>query len=424
MGILEELFGRRQVLKSGTICDVVTDPEVVQFRQMLDDADAAHRIAKMRTPMIKRLGQESLQDPLRYQPLSAVFTRAIGDEMKDGDGDGFVFDGTPEERAVLPKPAPVKEADKPVKPEDMSVASVAPISDGDMKDVHLDAMTIAPPVDDADLNRFIADARNTKELMRVEQEIDEIKKDTESGDVRLWSIEKNVTRPVTEKDIAKGTVPFTATRAKLHAAIIEEMLPDDTKAKPGETPQAVLLIGPPGAGKSVAGKPLVEKLGFKFANINNDDVKAALPEYKGWNAAIVHEESAQVVEHGLMPKGTAGKHHMLLDGVGKNAEKMTEIARNLQKNGYDVHLVHVTIPTTKTTERAWRRFAGNAFGEKEPGKEPGRYVPLDYIAFSVAQKPTDTFTKLRDSGIPKSWLSVSNDVPRGTAPITLDKGER
>jgi hypothetical protein len=137
---------------------------------------------------------------------------------------------------------------------------------------------------------------------------------------------------------------------------------------------------------------------------------------------MVHEESAYLVEKKLMKQALQENHNILFDGVGNSAGKMLKIAEGMKKNGYDVHMVHVTIPTEKTVARAWKRFAKNAFRDSPDG--PGRYVPVDYVANVVDQNPTTTYQALRDSGHVSTWASYSNDVKRGEKPVLIDKGEQ
>ena len=283
-----------------------------------------------------------------------------------------------------------------------------------------EANAIPGPSSRGEINSYLEKVKSTAVHKKVQQLLTNAQEQTISGDVRYASIEMNIKCCPDANDILSGKVEFLPERERLHEEIVEDMLPRDTIAEPGERPVAVLLIGPPGAGKSSAGNPIIQSLGVKFATVNNDEVKAALPEYKGWNAAMVHEESAQIVENMVMPKAINDRHNMILDGVGASANKMVKIAESMSSKGYDVHLVHVTIPTEKTVDRAWKRFAKSAFSNDS---EPGRYVPIDYIADAVDQKPTKTYEVVRDSGHVVSWSSYSNDVKRGEKPVLIDKGE-
>lgn len=280
------------------------------------------------------------------------------------------------------------------------------------------AMEIPLPTSDADWPEFFEAVQKTPEFQEVTARLDELEKQTTSGNVTMWSVEKHSV-PVNESDDERR---YSTQRAMLHDEIERNMLPAETRAKPGEKPQAVLLMGPPGAGKSFAGVPYANQMGIPFAELNNDEIKAQLPEYEGWNAAVVHEESASLLEKRIIHKAVRDQHHFILDGVGKNEEKMNKIAARLTSEGYDVHAILVTIPAVESAGRAWRRFAGNAFAQNDPTGSPGRYVPLDYIVDAVGQKPEETYESLKNSENLSTWVSVSTNVPMGDAPIVLDQG--
>ena len=286
----------------------------------------------------------------------------------------------------------------------------------------LEANAIPDPNSREDITRYLETVKGTAIHKKVAELLAAVEKNTITGDIRYASIEMNVKCCPDADDIKSGNIEFLPERQKLHKDIIGHILKKDTIAEAGKKPVAVLLIGPPGAGKSSAGNPIIQGLGVKLATVNNDEVKGALPEYKGWNAAMVHEESAYLVEKKLMKQALQENHNILFDGVGNSAGKMLKIAEGMKKNGYDVHMVHVTIPTEKTVARAWKRFAKNAFRDSPDG--PVRYVPVDYVANVVDQNPTTTYQALRDSGHVSTWASYSNDVKRGEKPILIDKGEQ
>jgi hypothetical protein len=182
------------------------------------------------------------------------------------------------------------------------------------------------------------------------------------------------------------------------------------------------------SGKTVAGQPEAQKLGVPFTTINADDVKGKLPEYRGWNAAAVHEESSLLAEGPLMHRALAERHHILMDLTGGNGAKMKAFADRMHAAGYDVHLVSIALPAYKSTGRAWDRFAGNAFGHADPdgakGREPGRFVPPEYVHQSIDDKPEATYNALKELPYVKSYVAISTDVPRGEAPRVIDRGSR
>ena len=285
-----------------------------------------------------------------------------------------------------------------------------------------EAKSIPAPKNKGEIDEYLKRIAKTHVYQKVNALLKDAERSTITKDVRYVSIENNIECCPEKEDILAGRFKFTEERQALHQEIIDHTLTEETKAKYNERPVAVLLIGPPGAGKSSAGNPIINDLGVNFATVNNDEVKGALPEYKGWNAAMVHEESAKIVEDMMMPKAMKEQHHMIVDGVGNTAAKMLKIAKELKDENYEIHLVHVTIPTEKTVNRAWDRFAKSAFRDSHEG--PGRYVPVDYVAKNVDQRPTETYKALKESGLVDTWSSYSNDVPRGTKPLPLDRGDK
>jgi len=253
---------------------------------------------------------------------------------------------------------------------------------------------------------------------------------------------------------AKGG-QWTNERKWIHDAFVHQSLRPETKAKPGERPKAVIVIGPPGAGKSTAGVPLIKhmlnmdsgqtfvKRGTQgsgtaglghgqlhasgdFVAINADDAKAFLPEYAGWNAGQLHEESSEMIEgdNGLYTKALAGQHHMILDVTGANGDKVNKWASALGKHGYEVHAIYVDYPAHKSAGRCVSRFLNNPFGANGEHHEPGRLVPPWYAYEGVDHKPDLTYTQLKENSAVHSWQRISTDVPKGAKPIMLDRGHR
>lgn len=247
---------------------------------------------------------------------------------------------------------------------------------------------IEPPKSAVDLGRFISEAKSTEQYKETEQKIADLEKDTKSNNVMNWSVEHNTD--------ANGN--YTPERQELHDKIIKNILTEDTKAAEGTRPQAVLLLGAPGSGKTTAGMPVATEFvgkDTKLAVINADDIKTELGS-QNWNVAAYHEESSQLAERTLIPNAVEGRHNVLFDATGANAAKMEAIAKGLSENGYDVHIVSVSVPTHVSVSRAYSRF-----------EKGGRFVPLDY-ANKVDGKPAETFEKLKNSEHIKSAALVNN----------------
>lgn len=235
-------------------------------------------------------------------------------------------------------------------------------------------------------------------------------------------------RPLTEYSKAMHTDSsgnYTPERRALHEKIMDKMVNPASKVKPGAKPQAVILMGPPGSGKTTAAqKPIMQDLGVEFSVFNADDVKAELPEYDGWNAAVVHEESSDVIEKDLIPRMMdAADHNIMLDVTGGNARKLQQWADHMTSKGFEVHLSSVSLPSQKSASRAWGRLTKNPFSTKDASGEPGRYVPPAYVVGKFKSKAMrDNYDALKNSGAFKSWRNVSTDVKHGEKAIPLDSG--
>lgn len=250
---------------------------------------------------------------------------------------------------------------------------------------------INPPTSQDDIERFMKDVHASKRYREVDEGLEKLKSETRSRDVTMWSKEKNTDQ----------SGEYTPERLALHKAIVAKTLPEDTKAAPGTRPHAVILIGAPGSGKTSAGSAVVPSLigKEKLAVINADDVKEQLPEYKGWNAAAVHQESADIVEKEMVPQALAGGHNMLLDITGNNTDKMGKIVAALGARGYDVSLVSVSAPTHATAGRVWNRFLSQ-----------GRFVPPEY-SVAVDGNPDRTYAALKQNKFVKHWAQVDTSGP-------------
>lgn len=212
----------------------------------------------------------------------------------------------------------------------------------------------------------------------------------------------------------------------VHEPIINGFLNPAAKAAPGERPKAVFLIGPFGAGKSTAGEPIVHKMMPNFTLINPDEIKSGnaakgrpgLPEDEGWNATHIHEESSHISKQ-IAARAKAERHHLLFDGSGQNGEKMNKQASELHNMGYDVHVVHVTVPPEVSVHRAASRFLENPYGMRDKDKKPTRYAPLKYVYHEVGSKPDATYQLLKNNPHVKSGKSFSTHGVKLGDPVPM-----
>ena len=281
---------------------------------------------------------------------------------------------------------------------------------------------VVQPESVAEMDAFLESAQQHPYVREAERRLKEFTvesmfhKDEDTGDPKtgatFWS----------EERFRRDDGSWDPNRAQLHDRIVDELLNENAKAKPGVRPQAFILMGAPASGKTSVGSRAKNRLGVEFTTINPDDVKERMPEYEGWNAGILHEESSHVSENLLQDRAMEEGHNLEFDITGKNSDKVDGIVAAMKAAGYDIHVAHTKIDDAKTSFRAFDRFRQNAFGNHpETGREIGRYVPPSYAGVSVDGKPEETFNRVKASGDIASGVQMDTDVPFGEEPSVLDK---
>lgn len=148
---------------------------------------------------------------------------------------------------------------------------------------------------------------------------------------------------------------------------------------------AVIIIGPPAAGKSNIANPLAER--YRAAIVDPDDAKTAIPEFaNGLGAAAVHEESslmAKEVFADLLKDGS----NVVVPKVGADPDSIRRFAAALKAKGYTVDLAHVQAGTDNSQRRNIKRFL-----------KSGRLVPPDYLA-KTDSKPEKAYQKLKKDSL-------------------------
>ena len=142
--------------------------------------------------------------------------------------------------------------------------------------------------------------------------------------------------------------------------IVEEVL-DEGLHDPARR-KVIFLAGGPGSGKSYVSKKTTHGLGFK--HVNSDDLfekgmkkhgMKATPENiyskKGQEIRAHAKELTKKREHHY----TKGRLGMVIDGTGKDPEKIKRHSERLRKMGYDTHMVFVNTSLETAQKRNAQR---------------------------------------------------------------------
>lgn len=212
---------------------------------------------------------------------------------------------------------------------------------------------------------------------------------------------------------------YNPERLKLHKKIIDEITKSAVCIDQTE-PIAIIMGGSAGSGKSTFLKknaPYMQS--DKIWKIDADEVRAKLPEYKGWNSPATHEETQDIVKELLDDYDQPCKHDLLYDGTMSNAKKYNPIIKRLKQLGYKVYLVFMDIPKDEAIKRALGRFKNNNGGEAEYG----RFVPISVIddffktgddAFQKLKKEVDGYIKidsLTQKVVERGGIDIPEDRP-------------
>ena len=173
------------------------------------------------------------------------------------------------------------------------------------------------------------------------------------------------------KELNSVNGKYTDERVKLHNKIIKEAKRGVTCITKGK-PIAVLMGGSPASGKTTFLKKyrpyLLQNNLFK---VDADEVRAQLPEYKGWNASQTHKETGDIVKALISDRniGVPCLFDFIYDGTMTGVEKYESLINFLEREGYEIFIVfmgNVSIDVVK--ERALKRY-----------QKSGRFVPMEVL---------------------------------------------
>ena len=194
---------------------------------------------------------------------------------------------------------------------------------------------------------------------------------------------------------------ITGWKDKERVAKHEEILTDIFKnAKPSEgTPEVVVLGGRGGSGKS----KYKNKEGYVV--LDSDYIKSKLPEYKGWNAGLLHREAGYVLNDAIK-FAIENNISVVLDMTLGDYVKTKDRVQQFMDADYDLKAHYIHLPRQKSVQRVIGRWLK---GDIDNGK--GRYVPIKAIL--KMSKNEENFNKLLNTFKAKEWSFSTNDTENG-----------
>lgn len=203
---------------------------------------------------------------------------------------------------------------------------------------------------------------------------------------------------------------WSAQREILHHKIMSELLsPEAIKGAtpaPGEQPTFIILGGRGGSGKSSFQGTVYDPK--KTIVLDADHIKGLIPEYEGWNAAQVHEESGEIFDNAVRLARELGLN-VVLDKTMKTAKSAIADVQAFKDAGYRTEAHYMHLPRQEAAKRAVGRFLG--------GGEKGRYVPIDVVLSNTTNE--GAFDQVK--GMVDAWSFRDNNVPKGAAPILISQ---
>jgi lambda family phage portal protein len=178
---------------------------------------------------------------------------------------------------------------------------------------------------------------------------------------------------------------WTAERQAIHEQILNKVFTPEAIAaatpKAGEKPVLTVLGGRGGSGKSwFTSSGLVDRNTAIY--VNSDDFKVALPEYEGWNAALVHEESTYLALRAEKIASELGVN-VIEDATMRSSGSTKSRIETFTSAGYTVHGYYMYVSPQEAMQRALGRFVRGAKGDKM-----GRFIAPEYLAESKTNEAT------------------------------------
>jgi hypothetical protein len=177
--------------------------------------------------------------------------------------------------------------------------------------------------------------------------------------------------PQTKSLHVNETGEYTEARKKVHRNIRAKLLAGLSCRTEHDKPVAILTGGPPAGGKTTFLKKYAPNMTKdKIYKIDADEIRAMLPEYKGWNASATHKETQDIYRDLLkdISQGKPCRFDLLWDGTMNKAENYLPLIGDLRRLGYDIYIIFVTVDWKESRAGVIERYG-----------RTGRYVPMNVV---------------------------------------------
>lgn len=223
--------------------------------------------------------------------------------------------------------------------------------------------------------------------------------------------------PETLAEDAVPTPEFFASRIYKDGMNIEQTL-DRIEQKslsfagpdgPLENAEAILIIGPPAAGKSKTAEHIAEMT--RSAIWDSDESKGLIPEFRGGiGAASVHNES-KAMNSIIGARLMENKTNMIVPLIGHTPSSIIQKAEFLKSQGYkNVSLVLVDVHPDAAMARMASRYL-----------KTGRLIELDYFN-SVVDKPPAAYEATYNNPVFASSIHIGASGAQGTEHVQRARG--
>jgi predicted ABC-type ATPase len=206
-------------------------------------------------------------------------------------------------------------------------------------------------------------------------------------DKSLRKMEKCIMKLTQTKDLnLNANGKYKLARRKLHKKIIDEFKKNAVCITKGQ-PIAILMGGSPASGKSSflrKYRPFL--LQEEILKVDADEIRAKLPEYKGYNATQTHQETKDIVTTLISDRniGVPCDFDLIYDGTMNNVRSYKPLIELLRSRNYKIFIVYMDkVPKEVIMQRMKDRYL-----------KTGRFVPAEVVD-DFFKKGTSAFEELK-----------------------------